>query len=93
MRHLTPFRQVLQNPIEKIQVELYDDELLRKIRGHMIRMFGKGGEIDSEGKWAQTIVNTRLQLVCRQLMFMGMQRWPQVEAQLREIIEEQGLMR
>ena len=91
MKELVKFRQVLKNPIEKIHVELYDSELQRQIRAHMIQMFGAGGELDSEGKWAQSIVNNRLQLFLRQCIYVGLQRWPQVKAQLDEIIKVQGL--
>lgn len=91
MKHLGQFRQILQNPIEKLSIEFHDEELLRKIRGRMIKMFGRGGHMDADGKWAQTVVNKRFQLVVRQLMYNGLQRWPQVEAQLGEIIKQQGL--
>jgi len=93
MRQLAQFRQVINNPIEHIAVEFHDGELLRTIRGHMIEMFGRGGQMDADGRWAQTVVNQRLQVVIRQLVFMGLQRWPQVKAQLNEIIAQQGLMR
>ncbi len=92
-KELLKFRQVVNNPVEKIHVELYDQELLRKIRGYMIQMFAAGGELDSEGRWAQSIVNNRLQLFLRQCIFVGLQRWPQVEAQVKEIIKLQGLMK
>lgn len=92
MKQLAQFRQILKNPIEKLTVELYDDELLRQIRGLMIKMFGTGGHMDAEGRWAQGVVNHRFQLLLRQLLFNGMQRWPQVKAQLDEIIKQQGLM-
>ena len=92
VRDLAQFRQILTYPIEKITVEFTDGELLRQIRGFMIQMFGRGGQMDAEGKWAQTVVNTRLQLVIRQLVFNGLQHWPQVKAQLEEIIKLRGLM-
>ena len=92
VRDLAQFRQILTYPIEKITVEFTDGELLRQIRGFMVQMFGRGGQMDAEGKWAQTVVNTRLQLVIRQLVYNGLQRWPQVKAQLQEIIKLQGLM-
>lgn len=91
MKELAKFRQILRNPIEKLTVELYDANLLRTIRGHMVQMWGVGGQLDAEGRWAQTVVNERLQLMARQLMFVGLQRWPQVKAQLEEIIKTQGL--
>jgi len=92
VRDLAQFRQILTYPIEKITVEFTDGELLRQIRGFMVQMFGRGGQMDAEGKWAQTVVNTRLQLVIRQLVFNGLQHWPQVKAQLEEIIKLRGLM-
>jgi len=91
MKHLAQFRQILKNPIEKLQVELYDEPMLNTIRGHMILLFGKGGQLDAEGRWAQSVVNSRLQLVIRQLIFVGLTRWPQVQAQLDNIIKQQGL--
>ena len=91
MKHLSQFNQILKNPIEKLQVELYDEPMLNTIRGHMITMFGTGGHLDAEGRWAQSVVNNRLQLLIRQLIFVGLTRWPQVQAQLDNIIKVQGL--
>lgn len=93
MKALAPFKQVLNNPVDKLTIELYDSEILRTVRGHMITMFGQGGQIDSEGKWVQTIVNQRLQIVLRQLLFNGLQRWHRVRPQIEEIIKVQGLMK
>ena len=92
MRELVKFRQILQNPIDKFTIEMYDDEILRKIRGHMITMFGKGGQMDSEGAWAQTIVNKRFQMVVRQLLFNGLQHWHRVKPQIEEIMRTEGLI-
>jgi len=92
MKNLAQFKQILKNPIEKIAIEFNDDELLRQIRGRMIQMFGRGGEMDAEGRWAQTVVNNRLKMFFRQLVFNGLQHWPQVKAQLDEIIKTQALM-
>jgi len=93
MKNLAQFKQILKNPIEKIAIEFNDAELLRRIRGLMIQMFGRGGQMDAEGRWAQTVVNNRLQMVFRQLVFNGLQHWPQVKAQLEEMIKLDGLMR
>jgi len=92
MKHLGQFRQILQNPIEKLSVEFYDVELLRQIRAQMIKMFGQGGHMDAEGQWMQGVVNRRFQLLLHQLLRTGLQHWPQVKAQLDESIKQQGLM-
>ncbi len=91
MKELAQFRQIINTPIEKFTLEIYDAELFRILRGRMIQMFGQGGQMDAEGRWAQGVVNDRLQLILRQLMYVGLQRWPQVKAQVDEIIKVQGL--
>jgi len=93
MKGYRQFKQILDNPIEKFSVELYDNELLRQIRGRMVEMFGRGGHMDAEGHWAETIVNQRFQIVLRQLLLQGMKHWHRVKPQIDEIIKTQGLMK
>jgi hypothetical protein len=93
LKSMEQFKQILENPMDKFTVEMFDSELLRQIRGRMIETFGAGGQMDATGQWAQTIVNERLQIVLRQLLLQGMKHWHRVKPQVQEIIRTQGLMK
>jgi hypothetical protein len=93
LQQYTQFRQILNNPIDKFTIEIYDSELLRQIRGRMIELFQRGGHLDAEGHWVQGVVNERLQIVLRQLLIQGLKHWHRVKPQVQEIIQTQGLMR
>lgn len=91
LKSLARFRQIIENPIEKVSVELFDDTLLDNIRGKMIQMFGQGGKMDAKGHWASTVVNDRLQIVIWQLLREGLRHWHRVKPLIEQVIKTRGL--
>ncbi len=66
--NLKQFEQIVMNKIPALTVTLKDEYIIGQLRAMMVRIWGPGGELDADGKWTQTVVHRRLELLLTELI-------------------------
>ena len=72
------FTQIVDDPIDRLDVPIADKLMIDNLRQYMIKLWGRAGNIDSEGKWVQTQAYTRFAVLVNELLREGLRRFVHV---------------
>ena len=84
---LAPFTGIVDDPIARLDVPIVDKLMIDNLRKRMIQLWGRAGDIDSEGKWVKTAAYTRFAVLVNELVREGLRRFVHVRPRITQIVE------
>lgn len=80
---LRPFQGIAEDPMAKLDVPISEKVMVDQLRKCMIKLWGRAGDVDSDGKWVQTAAYSKLTLLVNELLREGLRRFVHVVPKIR----------
>lgn len=63
--------KIVDDPVEKLTVDLEDTYVIAQIRKTMVQIWGAGASLDGEGRWLQTALNRKFRILMNEIIKYG----------------------